>query len=110
MSALSHASNWSVALELFNAAHEDPKVLEQLQVLEGGLIALTAALSKAGAMVHMLTVVHFMLEHQMKVSYVVVYQAFEHADCTGMGKIWGSGVRRAQSSFLIVLLCLWHPF
>lgn len=67
MRALSHANNWSMALELFNAAREDPKVLEQPEVLEGGLIALTTALSKGGAMVGMLTVVHFMLEHQMKV-------------------------------------------
>lgn len=67
MSALSHANNWNAALELFNAAHIDPRVLEQPQVLEGGLIALTTALNKAGSTVSMLTVVHFMLEHQMKV-------------------------------------------
>lgn len=67
MSALSHANNWSTALELFNAAHEDPKVLEQPQVLQEGLIALTTALGKTGATVGMLTVVHFMLEHRIKV-------------------------------------------
>ena len=65
---MSHANNWDAALELFNAAHEDPQVLEHPQVLEKGLIALTLALKKAGAMVDMLTVVHFMLEHQIKVS------------------------------------------
>lgn len=68
MSVLSQANNWDTALELFNAAREDPQVLEHPQVLEKGLIALTIALSKAGAMVDMLTVVHFMLEHQIKVS------------------------------------------
>ena len=68
MSALSHANDWNAALELFSAAHEDPQVLEHPQVLEKGLIALTMALNKAGTMVDMLTVVHFMLEHQIKVS------------------------------------------
>lgn len=67
MSALSHADNWDAALELFSAAREDPQVLGHPQILERGLIALTMALSKASAMVDMLTVVHFMLEHQIKV-------------------------------------------
>ncbi|XP_078357548.1 uncharacterized protein LOC144642464 isoform X2 [Oculina patagonica] len=80
MSALSHANNWSVALELFNAVHEDPKVLEQLQVLEGGLAALTTALSKAGAVVQMLTVVHFMLENQIKPDDSVLQSAVESLD------------------------------
>ena len=66
MSALSHADNWDAALELFSAAREDPQV--HPQVLERGLFALTMALSKASAMVDLLTVVHFMLEHQIKVS------------------------------------------
>jgi len=67
MTALSHANNWSAALELFNAAREHPQVLEQPQVLEKGLTALTTALNKTGATTGMLTVVHFMLEHHMKV-------------------------------------------
>ena len=65
---MSHANNWGAALELFNAAREDPQVLEQPLVLEKGLTALTTALSKNGATIAMLTVVHFMLEHHIKVS------------------------------------------
>ena len=68
MSALSHANNWVPALDLFHTAHEDPQVLEQPRVLEKGLIALTTALSKAGATGGMLMVVHFMLAHHIKVS------------------------------------------
>lgn len=67
MIALSHANNCSAALDLFNGAHVDPKILEQPQVLQGGLIALTRALDKAEASAAMLTVVHFMLEHHLKV-------------------------------------------
>lgn len=94
MSALSHANNWSVALELFNAVHEDPKVLEQLQVLEGGLAALTTALSKAGAVVQMLTVVHFMLENQIKVRLCCGLSGFWICWLGTNGWIYGEGEGR----------------
>ncbi|KAJ7389899.1 testis- and ovary-specific PAZ domain-containing protein 1 [Desmophyllum pertusum] len=80
MIALSRANNCSAALDLFNPAHEDPKILEQPQVLQGGLIALTRALDKAEASAAMLTVVHFMLEHHLKPDDSVLQSAVESLD------------------------------
>ena len=67
MSALSLGNNWAAALELFTTARTDPRVLEHPQTLESGLIALSTALGKAGTSDGMLRVVHFMLEHHIKV-------------------------------------------
>lgn len=54
-------------MELYNVVCSDPGVLEQPKVLEGGLIELSTALHKAKASDEMLSVVHFMLEHHIKV-------------------------------------------
>ena len=73
MSGLSHANNWTAALELFTSVHEDPQVLEQPKLLESGLIALSTALHKAGASVGLLIVLHFMLEHCIKVKNIYIF-------------------------------------
>ena len=66
MISLSH-NDWAAALELFTAVHEDPLVLEHPQTLDGGLSSLSAALEKVEAAAGVLSVVHFMLEHCIKV-------------------------------------------
>ena len=61
-------TNCTAAFELFISVSEGPQVVDQPQILEGGLNALSVSLNNDGLGADMLRVVHFMLECGIQVS------------------------------------------
>ncbi|XP_029209578.2 uncharacterized protein LOC114973339 isoform X2 [Acropora millepora] len=73
-------TNITAAFELFIAVSEGPQVLDQPQILEGGLNALSVALNNDGLGADMLRVVHFMLECGIQPVDSVLQSGVEHLD------------------------------